>query len=429
MVDEIASGHTTFVESRWFGEGSLKRVETGKNVGKWRLQWEVVDPSEKSGRRRFDRTFPLKRDAEAWRETKKAELLAGELPKPARAALTMQGWFDQLAGTKDEDFRDGKWVADGATPQTVGVKYSRWTRWVAGSPIAAVPLASLSRDHARAHVRRLKERGATHETIVDIVGVLKKTTNDAIRERREAKDIANPFEKLSLRTHEEEVLAQIERQRQEEEDGPEVKLLGPKAIRAALSRLDDPRRRAHLALHLLAGIRLSEQMALTREQVDFRRGLIVVDRAVHVLPSGHQYLGLPKGNKPRLVAMCPSLAAILREAIAALPGGGVHLFPAASEDKPRMRNLVYATWRTIRKDARLPAGMTTRMCRASHNNVIEKLMPTVSESTRLEHMGHSVRQGEGQSAGIVVNLRNYTGHIPEGHDVLRREIERVVGLG
>ena len=91
-----------------------------------------------------------------------------------------------------------------------------------------------------------------------------------------------------------------------------------------------------------------------------------------------------------------------------------------------MKKLTYATWGAIRKDARLPARLLPKGCRASHNNWIEKLMPLVSESSRLEHLGHSVRRGDGQASGIVVNLRNYTGHIPEGYDVLRAEIERTV---
>ena len=172
-------------------------------------------------------------------------------------------------------------------------------------------LSALNRDHSRAHVRRIKEAGATHATVVDVVGVLKKVVNDAIRERPEPRDLMNPFERLPLRTHEEAVIAAIERQAKEDEEGPATVLVSPKVARAAMDRLTDPKRCAYLAVHLLAGLRLGEAMALTREQIDFRRKVIVIDRAVHVGPNGDQWVGLPKRNKIRMVAMCPTLALIL----------------------------------------------------------------------------------------------------------------------
>ncbi len=65
--------------------------------------------------------------------------------------------------------------------------------------------------------------------------------------------------------------------------------------------------------------------------------------------------------------------------------------------------------------------------RVSFNNWGEKLMPLISESTRLEHMGHSLNRGEGQPNGLSVNIKNYTGHIPEAYAILPKEIDRVIG--
>ena len=407
----------------------MKQVKAGRRAGMWRLQWSHVAVEAGSDRARVavDRYFETKGAALKWRDQRKVELRTGARAiAPKGRGLTMQGWFDRLAGTKEEDHRDGIWVESGSTPQTVGVKASRWGKWVASAPIASLPLLAISRDHARAHVRWMKEHGATHATIVDVVGVLKLCVNVAIVERREARDLANPFLKLPLRTDEEEVLAVIARQAREDEDGPDRVVLGPAEAREAMARLTDARRRAQLAVHLLGGMRLSEQMALCAEQIDFGRGVIVVDRAVKVGPRGDQWVGLPKGNKIRLVAMCPTLAAILKALMDTLPAGQRHLFSAASEDKPRTKKLTYATWRAIKREAGLPKGLTDQDCRVSCNNWLEKLCPGVSESTRLEHLGHSIRRRDGQAPGIVVNLRNYTRYIPEGYDVLRREMERVI---
>ena len=64
--------------------------------------------------------------------------------------------------------------------------------------------------------------------------------------------------------------------------------------------------KAVLATFLLAGVRLSEQMALTREQLLFDQNLIYIDRAVKLDKKGGQAVGLPNGNKKRLAVMCPA---------------------------------------------------------------------------------------------------------------------------
>ncbi len=62
-----------------------------------------------------------------------------------------------------------------------------------------------------------------------------------------------------------------------------------------------------LGVFLLAGLRLSEQMALTRGQLRFDENLIHLDRAVKLDRTGKQSVGLPKGDKTRHVVMCPTL--------------------------------------------------------------------------------------------------------------------------
>ena len=41
-------------------------------------------------------------------------------------------------------------------------------------------------------------------------------------------------------------------------------------------------------------------------------------------------------------------------------------------------------------------------------------------------MGHSLDRGDGQPSGVAVNIRNYTAHIPEAYDLLRKELERLL---
>lgn len=413
------------MDTPWLGEGSVKQVESGRHKGKWRLQWTILLGGEPQ---KVDEIFALKGDATRWRDDKKVELRTGVRAEAvrSRAATSVQAVFEEFAGRKEEGYLDGKWVADGSSPLTVSTAAYRWGKWVEGSPVAKVPIRSLSRDHARAHVRSMRERGAPVQTILDVTGVFKKVVNGAIRERPNCRDLLNPFVGLSVESNQERGARLKARGEREATEGPRLVTLSPKAAMKGIRAAEDPQARALLAVRLLAGLRLGEEMALCEEQLDFERGIIVVDRAVHLTPTGGQYVGLPKGNKIRLVAMCPTLAAILRDHVGTLPSGRQHLFGASREDRPRMKDKTYNLWQAALEAAGLPQGLVPKGCRVSHNNWVEKLMPRVSPSTRLEHMGHSLKGVEGAPKGLTVNLRNYTAHIPEAYAILRREIERVL---
>jgi integrase len=231
--------------------------------------------------------------------------------------------------------------------------------------------------------------------------------NDAIDTYEKYPNLRNPFSKVKLETPE----------------AREATVVAPEDAMKAIRRLENPADRAFLGLFFLAGLRLSEQMALTTEQLDFEKGLIIVDRAVKLGPTGRQEVGLPKGDKTRLVAVCPTLAELLRPIASGHEG---YLFHAEAADKPRMKKVVYSNWKRILKESGLPEDLELRDCRLSHNSWIEKFCPKVSLSTRLEHMGHSVNRNNSEHKGLTVNVRNYTRFLSGGLDILRKELERVV---
>jgi integrase len=231
--------------------------------------------------------------------------------------------------------------------------------------------------------------------------------NDAIDTFEKMPNLRNPFSKVKLET-------------------PEVReaiVVTPEDAMAAIRSLQLPEDQAFLALFFLAGLRLSEHMAVTSSQIDFEKGVIVIDRAVKLGPTGRQEVGLPKGDKKRLVALCPTLAELLKPVIEKT---GSYIFPASSVDRPRMKKLVYANWRRILTESGLPGELEPRDCRLSHNTWIEKFCPRVSISTRLEHMGHSVNRNNSEHRGLTVNLRNYTRFMTEGLRVLRADLEDLV---
>jgi len=388
------------------GEGSIRKRLSGKLAGKWRTQWSYEDPVSRE-LINIDRTFPSQAEAARFLKELKAKVHTGQKVTEASAKrlLTLNGWFDDLAGTKEDDFH-GRWFEDGMKPQTIAVKVSRYNAHVRKSDLGAMPLQHLDVDMARTFFRVMKDAGKSKATSKDVQGVLVKVLNDAINTYEKVPNLRNPFAKVKLETP----------------DAREAIAISPKQAMAAIRRLKDPEDQALLALFLLAGLRLSEHMAITKSQFDFERGVIVVDRAVKFGRTGHQEIGLPKGDKTRLAALCPTLAALLRPTLRDTE----HVFSAASLDQPRMKKLVYATWRRIVKEAGLPAGMKPRDCRLSHNSWLEKLCPRVSISTRLEHMGHSVNRSNSEHKGLTVNVRNYTRFLTEGQDVLRKELESIV---
>lgn len=389
------------------GEGSIRKRLSGKLAGKWRVQWAYDDPIT-SQLVTVDRIFPTQAEAARYLKDLKARVHTGQRIEEANSkrALTLNAWFDDLAGTAATGYK-GRWQEDGMKVPTISTKVSRYNTHVRASDLGRLPLQHLDIDRVRAFFRAMKDAGTSKATMKDVQGVLVKVLNDAIDTYEKVPNLRNSFSKVKLET-------------------PAVReaiVVTPQDGMKAIRNLNAAEDRAFLGLFLLAGLRLSEHMAITSSQIDFEKGVIVVDRAVKLGPTGQQAIGLPKGDKTRVVAMCPTLAELLKPLAAKTDS---YLFSAASVDRPRMKKLVYLHWRRILKEAGLPAALEPRDCRLSHNTWLEKFCPKVSLSTRLEHMGHSVNRNNSEHKGLTVNLRNYTRFVSDAQAILRKELERVV---
>ena len=389
------------------GEGSIRKRLSGKLAGKWRVQWSYDDPMS-NDLTTVDRTFPTQAEAARFLKELKARVHTGQKIEESntKKALTLNAWFDDLAGTSESGYA-GRWSEDGMKPQTIAAKVSRYNSNVRHSELGSLPVQFIDVDRARAFFRAMKEAGKSKATMKDVQAVLVKVMNDAIDTYEKFPNLRNAFSKVKLETPE----------------AREAIVVTPENAMKAIRKLEAPADRAFLGLYFLAGLRLSEQMALTAEQVDFAQGVIVIDRAIKLGPTGRQEVGLPKGDKTRLVALCPTLADLLKPVVSDSDG---YLFSAESADKPKMKKVVYSTWKRILKESGLPDELELRDCRLSHNSWIEKFCPKVSLSTRLEHMGHSVNRNNSEHKGLTVNVRNYTRFLSGGLDILRKELERVV---
>ncbi len=389
------------------GEGSIRKRLSGKLAGKWRVQWSYDDPMS-NDLTTVDRTFPTQAEAARFLKELKARVHTGQKIEESntKKALTLNAWFDDLAGTSESGYA-GRWSEDGMKLQTIAAKVSRYNSNVRHSELGSLPVQFIDVDRARAFFRAMKEAGKSKATMKDVQAVLVKVMNDAIDTYEKFPNLRNAFSKVKLETPE----------------AREAIVVTPENAMKAIRKLGAPADRAFLGLFFLAGLRLSEQMALTAEQVDFTQGVIVIDRAIKLGPTGRQEVGLPKGDKTRLVALCPTLADLLKPVVGDSDG---YLFSAESADKPKMKKVVYSTWKRILKECGLPDELELRDCRLSHNSWIEKFCPKVSLSTRLEHMGHSVNRNNSEHKGLTVNVRNYTRFLSGGLDILRKELERVV---
>ncbi len=118
---------------------------------------------------------------------------------------------------------------------------------------------------------------------------------------------------------------------------------------------------AMFLVSLLSGLRLGETMALCRDQIDFKSGAILVDRAVRerareldrvtMVPVGEirrMAINLPKGNKIRTVPVSDQLIGILKpfaNRVRTNSGGWELLFPSEAG--------------TLKEEARVKAAFTT----------------------------------------------------------------------
>jgi len=369
-------------------DGSLTEILTGKHKGKWRVQFTQVD--ELGKKQRLSRVFPKWTDGKNFLQG----LRHGVKVEAARSKkeLTLGGWFDWLA--------ENEWPEELAE-STIANRKSRFNGHVRET-WGGVPLLKIDALKVRAFYRSLADKGVGKPTVLEI-------KRDLVRVFNQAK---SPFQRVPLSAGNPFALTvQTPPKREAVALNPEV------AVKALASVDLDCERRAMLGIFLLAGLRLSEQMALTKGQILFDQDLIYVDRSVKFGATGKQTIGLPKGDKKRLVVMCPELKKLLTELTLKMTDNEV-VWPAATLNQPRMKKLVYATWRTIVRDTKLPEDMSPHDCRLTHINWIEKLMPEVSPTTLKEHVGHAT-QG--------VTETNYTRPLTAAQKILRDNIERVAG--
>lgn len=366
------------------GEGSCRKIQSGKLSGKWRVQYRLRKPD--GSQKRVSRVFSTQKEGlEFLRSLRKDGSPAAH---QITHDLTFGDWLDWLIKNDWSESLDPKTVRDRKTRYE---KYAK-ARW------ADVPLTRIDPVEVKSFYTHLREAGVGQHTIIALRVLMVRAFNQAIAPYGRVPHFwRNPFA-LELKTPPRRVAV----------------ALTPKEAKKALASKDlDDKRRAMLGVYLLAGLRLGEQMALTVGQINFKEKTILVDRAVKLTEKSAQTVGLPKGDKVRIAVLCDTLAAILRP-LCDGRSEGEYLWSTVEENKPRMKALTYATWRRLRKEAGLPEDMSPHDCRLTHINWIEKLCPDVSTTTLKEHVGH---------AGVGVTEVNYTRPLAMSQSILRTALD------
>ena len=367
-------------------EGSCRLILKGASKGKFRVQYTFED--EMGRKQRLSRTFHTKTDGNDFLRSLKRGSKA-EVAKVA-GGITLSDWFDWLV--------ENDWEGN-LQEKTIEGRKQRFNDY-ARDTFGKTPLVRIDPLKVSALYKRLLLEGVGKATLVELRSDLVRVFNQGVSPyQRVPMTVANPFRLPVPRPAPRAAVA-----------------LTPKEVCKAVACKDlDLERRAMLGIFLLGGVRLGEQMALERKQLRFDDDLIVIDKAVRIDSKGKQTVELPKKDKTRNAVMCSKLKAILWEYAKDMKPEEL-LWPALAENKPRMRKLVYATWRTIRKDAKLPEVMTPQDCRLTHTNIIEKLMPEVSVTSYKEHVGH---------ASVGVTESNYTRPLTTAQKILHDSLDRV----
>ena len=368
------------------GDGSCRQVKSGKHGGRWRVQFTYTEGYRKE---RLSRLFRYHADAKAFLSS----LRHGERVVKAeeKRELTLGKWFDWLA--------ENDWPGN-LDAKTIASRQGRFNKHVRRD-FGNTPLEFIDPLRVRDFYRKLKESGVGDSTVHAIKANLVRVFNQAI----------SPYNRISM-SHPNPFRLELQ-----SPAARDAVALTPEEAREALNCGSlTPSERAMLATFLLSGLRLSEQMALTREQLLMDQSLIAVDRAVKLDKRGGQTVGLPKGGKKRLAVMCPALKAILCEfAGDHLPDQ--YIWSAQVTNKPLHKSVVYHAWKEVLKKTGLPGSMSPHDCRLTHINWIEKLLPEVSSTTLKEHVGH---------AGQGVTEINYTRPLTPAQDLLRAGLSKLM---
>jgi integrase len=276
--------------------------ERGKRAdGTTKWQARYTDPDDP--RKRIEKTFRTKREAQSWLTQQQAGILSGDHNDPRRAdrpfAAAVEAWRETRAANLAPKTRD---------------RYESVLRKYLLPEFAHRPLSSISREAVKRYFARLQREGRTPGTVKKVQTVLSSVLSEAVELGMLR---VNPATKLRL---------------------PAPPARDQTTLTAgevnALADAIDPHYRVLIYVAAYTGLRAGELWAMRRRDVDVLRGQLHVRQTVKrdkptpgaPTDSYGREVGPPKNGRPRTISLPNHLKTMLGEHLLdptmTLPSGG-----------------------------------------------------------------------------------------------------------
>lgn len=353
------------------GDGSLRL----RSDGRWEGRLEAGFSPQ--GRRKRTSVFGATREEAAARLRQELELQSDGLP-PADGRATLASYLAAWLKTVEPRLR----------PATL----TRYQGIVKGQLIpylGRVKLTQVTPDHVDKMMAQVQEAGLSARTAAHCRAVLRASLQDAMRTGRVRRNVAQ----LAHAPH---------------VDAPDPMVLSPTEALAMIDAISDPGLRRLATVAAFCGLRQSEQLALTWDDVDFKGRKLHIRRGLHRIGGSYQLTEVKSGSSKRVVALTdPALEALRdeqqaqREAKLAAGGSWHQPVPGlcftTAQGQPRSGTAVTHAFQSTLAKAGLPA-MRWHDLRAVYGALLLQAGTDISVVSKM--LGHSA---------VGVTSRHYAG--------------------
>lgn len=261
-----------------------------------RFSWQARYRDPRNPRKRHERTFPTKRQAERWLTEQTAALITGTHVEPGKASKK----FPDLV----QAWKDTRYAA--LAPRS-RARYDQILRHHLTPQFGAMRVAHIDREAVRRYFGKLAERVAAGEISGGTVHKIHTTLSSIMSEAVElGLTPANPCSRVRG-------LPSSKSQRQ-------PAFLTRDEIERVLTALY-PHYQLMVRCAAFTGLRQSELLALRRKHVNLLHGRIRVEEAIKEWRNGEPTFGETKSGRGRTVGLEPGLRAALTDHLASLSGG------------------------------------------------------------------------------------------------------------
>lgn len=273
--------------------------------GKWRARYRDADGREHAAHR------ATRREAQAWLDEQTAAIVTGTYVDPRNSRTTLAAFY--------ADWSARQVWADG-TIAAMGLAMRSCT-------FADKGLGTIRRSDIETWVKSMTTAGLAPGTIRTRVNNVRSVLRAAVRDRLIPRD---PSEGVTT-----------PRQRRAEAS---MTIPTPEQVHALLEAAEG-QWHVYLAIAAFAGLRLGEISGLQRDDIDFPRRTLRVQRQVQRATAGRIVVTAPKYGSERTVFLADDMVALLAAHVAEIGDDERPWLFASTTDDPPHQNTVWYAWR------------------------------------------------------------------------------------